>query len=223
MSNSGINKVSLERLYAASRKRFGFLNWWPGESALEIVVGAVLTQQTSWSNVEKAIHNLKANGLLDIEKLSNAEIGTLEKLIKSSGYFRQKAKRLQSLCRFIINRYGDLDLFLKLDKAELRERLLSQKGIGKETCDSIMLYAAGKRIFVVDAYTKRILSRVFSINENIGYDELQKLLQDNTEKSTTMFKDMHAQFVEVGKNFCKKSNPICADCPLNKMCAYAGK
>lgn len=223
MENYPVNKDSLNRLYALSRKNFGFLNWWPGQTAFEVIVGAVLTQQTSWSNVEKAINNLKSSKLLDLRKIAHAQTSTIELLIRPTGYFRQKAERLQSLCRFIENEYDSLETFLELDKNELREKLLSQKGIGKETCDSIMLYAAGKRIFVVDAYTKRILARVFGIAENIGYDEAQALLQNNIKQSTVLFKDMHAQFVELGKNFCKKTNPICNSCPLNKMCIYARK
>ncbi len=146
----------------------------------------------------------------------------LESLIRPSGYFRQKAERLQLLCRFIKQDYGNVGAFLSLSKGNLKNALLAQNGIGNETCDSIMLYAADKPVFVVDAYTKRICARVFGLADGMGYGELQSILKENSGNSIRLLKDMHAQFVEIGKNYCK-NKPLCSSCPLNKICRYSIK
>jgi len=209
----------LNELYKLMRSHFGFLNWWPGDTKFEIFIGAILTQQTSWKNVEKAILALKKNNKLDLEKIIETKQDYLEKLIKPSGYYRQKAKRLKDICGIIKLNYGDLDSLFKLDKEELRAALLNMKGIGKETADSIILYAAEKPIFVIDAYTKRIMHRIYNIDENISYDTLQKYFEYKLKEDLTLYKDMHAQFVELGKNYCKKK-PECTNCPLRDICNH---
>lgn len=211
---------ALMRLYSLSRKRFGFLNWWPGDSPFEVIVGAVLTQQTSWNNVAKAIAALKSARKMSLNGICSIKTEELEKLIRPSGYYRQKSKRLKALCLRIKRNHSTLEAFLSQEKGALREELLSINGIGKETADSIILYAAGKPVFVVDAYTKRILSRVFGMQEDMDYDSLQSMFHGRISHSAKLYNDMHAQLVEIGKNYCRKSEPICRACPINKMCRY---
>lgn len=212
------NNTDFLLMYNILYHKFGFLNWWPGETKFEILVGAILTQQTSWKNVDKAIKNLKENNMLNIEKISNCNISDLEELVRPSGFYKQKANRLKSICNFILNNYGNLDNFLSIDIKELREKLLNLNGVGKETADSIILYASEKPIFVIDAYTKREFSRIFGIKET-DYDELQKLVETNIPKDVKLYKDFHAQIVELGKEYCNK-NPLCANCPMNLTCLY---
>lgn len=187
------------------------------------MVGAVLTQQTTWTNVEKAIRNLKAGNRMSLAGICSLKKAELEAMIRPSGYFRQKSERLQGLCRFIKRKHSTMDGLFALGDAELREALLAQDGIGKETCDSIMLYAAGRPVFVVDAYTKRIVSRVFGVERELEYDELQDAFQRALRKDVGLYKDMHAQLVELAKQNCRKKDPLCGTCPALRMCGYGGK
>ncbi|MCW6161361.1 MAG: endonuclease III domain-containing protein [Candidatus Micrarchaeales archaeon] len=212
-------RYDIPALYKILLRHFGFRSWWPGETQFEIIAGAILTQQTSWSNVEKAITNLKSHGALDPAKIASMPEERLQKLIRSSGFYRQKAKRLKAVSKHIISSSGSVKAFLSKDKAALRKELLSMDGIGPETADSVLLYAAGKRIFVVDAYTKRIMSRLYGTNPKIGYDELQSHFHAELPKSVSIYKDMHAQLVELGKNYCK-TKPECSPCPLKGGCKY---
>lgn len=191
---------------------FGYRNWWPGETIHEIIIGAILTQSTAWINVEKAIKNLRQNNLLCINKLKGCDENMLASLIKPTGYYNQKAKKLKKISEFFSDYSFDKFKALPLEKA--RELLLSVWGIGEETADSILLYAFEKPIFVIDAYTKRIFSRHGVCKENIKYAKLQKIITDNIPKDTDLYNDFHAQLVELGKNFCLKSNPKCDKCPV---------
>jgi endonuclease-3 related protein len=207
------------QIYKKLHSHFGPQNWWPAETPFEVIIGAMLTQNTSWSNVEKAIENLKKQDLIDPEKLHNIENKKLEKLIISSGYYRQKTKKLKNFTTFLWKKYnGELKKLFDLPYSRLREELLSVKGIGKETADSIILYAAGKPVFVIDAYTKRVLSRV-GITKEKDYDKLQKLFHKKLPQDTQLFNEFHALLVILGKNYCKR-NPKCNDCPLNQVCEY---
>jgi len=202
-------------IYSALYNAFGPQNWWPAETKFEIVVGAVLTQNTNWKNVEKAIVNLKKNGILSIDGiLKNRD--RLPELIRSVGYYRVKSERLVNLMNKI-KEYNSLEEFLRLPLEKLREELLSTKGIGKETADSIILYAGGYPIFVVDAYTRRLFSRLEIINGKENYDEIQKIVMDNTPNDEYLYNEFHALIVELGKKYCKK-RPIHIGCPLNKFC-----
>ena len=207
-------------LYRALRRRFGFLNWWPGETKDEIVIGSILTQQTSWANVEKAICNLKSAKMLSIAAISKADLSTLQKLVRPSGFYRQKALRLKGFARYVMKKHGSLEGMLSQDIKTLRDELLGINGIGKETADSIILYAAEKPIFVIDAYTIRIVERVFGIS--LGYDELQEKIERSIDSNVELYKDFHAQFVELGKHYCK-TKPVCTSCPLNKQCATGNR
>lgn len=211
--------IELSSIYSRLRERFGFLDWWPGDTKDEIVIGAILTQNTSWKNVEKAIENLKKGGMLELGKIADARPERIEKMIRPSGFYRQKVRRLQKVAKHIKTNYGSLDKFFDKDVIELRKELLELNGVGPETADSIILYAAEKPSFVIDAYTKRILGRVYGDGEERGYEELQGFITDNVDMDLKLYQDFHAQFVELGKTYCRKK-PICEPCPLNSLCKY---
>ena len=195
---------------------FGPQNWWPAETELEVMVGAVLTQNTNWKNVEKAIRNLKNAGLLSLEGLVSLPMATLAEEIRPAGYYNLKAGRLKNLMNFIMQRYeGDLFRFLKDETEILREGLLSVKGVGPETADSILLYAARKPVFVVDAYTYRILSRHGMVQEPSTYEQLQELFVEHLPEDVALFNEFHAVIVKTGKNYCRKK-PLCLECPLEE-------
>ncbi len=199
------------------KSHFGSPGWWPGETPFEIMVGAILTQNTAWRNVEVAIENLKKAEAMDPYSISSMPLDHLESLIKPSGFYRQKAKRLKEFCRYMIERYGgDVGKMKERDLWELREELLSIRGIGKETADSILLYALEKPIFVVDAYTHRIMSRHGLSPEEVTYDELQAIFMESLPKDVKLFNEFHALFVLTGKEFCRKK-PICHGCPLQGL------
>jgi endonuclease-3 related protein len=205
----------LKEIYQRLFKHFGPQQWWPGETPFEVMVGAILTQNTNWSNVEKAINNLKAEGLMDAHQLYNLDTEKLAALILPAGYYNIKAKRLKNLVKWFVETYdGDADKLSKSSLESLREELLSVKGIGPETADSIALYAAGKPSFVVDAYTYRIFSRHGLIPEETTYDEIKSLFEDNLAPDVKLFNEYHALIVRAGKEYCRKTKPLCDKCPL---------
>lgn len=206
----------LQDIYSRLSDHFGGQNWWPGDSPFEIMVGAVLTQNTNWQNVEKAIARLKEADLLSFAAMSALPVEELAQYIRPAGYYNVKAVRLQNFFGMINDQWdGDLDYFLAQPGAEIRENLLGVKGIGPETADSMVLYAAEYPIFVVDTYTHRILSRHDIIPQEYGYFEIQELLMDNLEEDTRLFNEFHALLVQTGKHFCRKSKPRCSGCPLS--------
>jgi endonuclease III related protein len=193
---------------------FGPLNWWPGDTPFEVMVGAILTQNTNWKNVERAISNLKREKLIDPKRLYDLDPETLAELIRPAGFFRLKTERLRNYLEYYISKYkGRAELMAERPLEELRSELLSVKGIGPETADSILLYALDKPIFVIDAYTKRILSRHGLCAEDDGYDELQELFMDSLPGDVAMFNEYHGQIVQTAKQFCRKK-PLCDECPL---------
>ncbi|MCB2183455.1 MAG: endonuclease III domain-containing protein [Desulfobulbaceae bacterium] len=183
------------------------------------MVGAVLTQNTNWSNVNRAITNLKNDDLLSFEALSALPEGMLAEKIRPSGYYNLKARRLKNLLALISAEApsGDLDSFLGQDTGQLRSKLLSVKGIGPETADSILLYAGQKPVFVVDTYTYRMLTRHGFIGEETDYYEMQDLFMDTLERDVALFNEFHALIVCLGKDYCRKSKPRCQECPLGKF------
>lgn len=206
---------SLLSIYERLYERFGPQGWWPGDTAAEVIVGAILTQNTSWRNVEKAIQGLKREGLLSIGKLAETDLKVLGRVIRSSGYYRVKARRLRNSAQFIMSRYrGSIARMRRADTALLRRELLSVNGIGNETADSILLYALGKPVFVVDAYTRRIFSRHGYIAEDASYEELQRLFAEGVPADTKRYNEYHALIVKLGNDLCKKSAPRCGECPL---------
>ncbi len=206
----------LREMYNLLLNHFGPQNWWPAETELEVMVGAILTQNTNWKNVEKAIENLKRKGLLSLQGLSSLPMSELAEEIRPAGYFNIKAKRLKNLIDFVVEGYqADLSGFLK-DKTEtLREGLLSVKGVGPETADSILLYAARRPVFVIDAYTHRILKRHGMTEEQVTYHELQALFMDHLPDDPEFFNEFHALIVKAGKEYCRKK-PLCHLCPLQQ-------
>ncbi len=207
----------LHEIYHHLHKYFGPQSWWPGDTPLEIMVGAVLTQNTNWLNVEKAITNLKTAGLLSLSALSEIPVDVLAWQIKPSGYYNLKAKRLKNLVLAIGRTDDDLESFFAHDLYSLRENLLNVKGIGPETADSIILYAAEKPIFVVDAYTHRILMRHELIWEESDYHEMQEMFMSSIPEDVALYNEYHALLVRLGKEFCLKSKPKCDGCPLEGL------
>ncbi|KPK43515.1 MAG: endonuclease [Nitrospira bacterium SM23_35] len=205
-------------IYRKLYRYFGPQKWWPGDTPFEVAVGAILTQSTNWSNVENAIQNLKNHDLLsphDMHGLSGKELALL---IRPAGYFNVKAQRLQSFLSFLMNDYlGKMENMAGEDAGRLRTKLLRVHGIGPETADSILLYALDKPVFVIDAYTKRILSRHGIMASGRPYDEFQGLFHDSVRRNVSLYNEYHALFVRAGKTFCRRTNPLCGGCPLNDM------
>jgi endonuclease-3 related protein len=213
-----MNKTQvLTDIYNSLFKSFGKQYWWPGDTDFEVVIGAILTQNTNWSNVEKAIKNLKKAKVFTPKKLHEIEIEKLAEHIKPSGYFNVKARRLKHFIEWLFLKYnGSLSKLFKLDCTTLRVQLLSVNGIGRETADSIILYAAEKPTFVVDAYTKRVLVRHGLINENYAYDEIKAVFEDNLPEKVSLYNEYHALIVMVGKHYCKPKMQ-CEECPLKNV------
>lgn len=210
----------LKHIYKLLFMHYGERHWWPADSAFEVIIGAILTQNTAWKNVEKAIANLKKANKLSPDKLYSLPISEITKLIKPSGFYNQKAKRVKLLVKYLIEKYnGNIEMMCEKQILELRNELLSINGIGKETADSIILYACNKPIFVVDAYTYRVFSRHGLIDEQMGYDEIQAMFMDNLEHNTKIFNEYHALIVEIAKDFCK-TKPLCDACPLSELPRY---
>ena len=210
-------RQQLHEIYQRLLDAFGPQHWWPGETQFEIIVGAILTQNTSWTNVEKAITNLKTAGCLEPDKLHALDAAELEQLIRPAGYFRLKTKRLRNFLQWLVDNYqGNLETLAAIDTRRLREELLSISGIGPETADSILLYAFNHPVFVVDAYTARVAVRHALIEPDIDYEQLQVLFESNLEPDVALFNEFHALLVCVGKDFCKPK-PKCQQCPLNPL------
>jgi len=202
------------KIYRILYQAYGPRNWWPGETSFEVMVGAILTQNTSWRNVEKALQKLKGKGVLNPEGIHHLKKSELARLIKSSGYYRIKTDRLKSFINFLFKKYnGDLKKMKRERLEELRKKLLDVRGIGPETADSILLYGLKKPIFVVDAYTRRILSQHGVVSEKATYEEIQRLFMSHLPIDERLFNEYHALFVHLGKTLCKKI-PKCDRCPL---------
>jgi endonuclease III related protein len=208
----------IESIYRILDAYFGDLNWWPARTRFEVVVGAILTQNTSWKNVEKAIKELRPRKLLTPEGILKAEVKTIESAIRCTGYYRQKTERLKEISLFFKGSSGgSIRKFDKENTPDIRERLLAVRGIGPETADSILLYALERPVFVVDAYTRRIFSRHGIITENAGYGQIQDTVHGALGMDTRAFNQFHALIVETAKTYCKKKAGLCSRCPLRKV------
>ncbi len=221
------------KVYNTLFAAFGHQGWWPlnnrhhqgrprtNRHKFEVCVGAILTQNTSWKNVEKSISNLIKHSIIAPKKIAGINKNKLAEFIRSSGYYNQKAKSLKVFSKYVLDNYnGNLERMFGKDVTALRAELLSIKGIGPETADSIILYAAEKPIFVIDAYTKRVFSRLGFCDEKIKYRDLQNIFMDSLRDSknkTELFNEYHALIVELGKDYCKK-RPACINCPIHELC-----
>ena len=207
----------LTEIYDILFETFGPQHWWPGETNFEIIIGAILTQNTSWSNVAKAIENIKAAGLMSAEKLHRLDNSQLEALIKPAGYFRLKSKRLKNFLNWFFDNYqGSFENIQQISTDYLREQLLSINGIGPETADSILLYGFSRARFVVDTYTARIMTRHGLIEPGADYESLQYLFEANLPGDVKLFNEFHALLVCIGKDFCKPQAK-CDKCPLRHL------
>lgn len=212
----------LMNIYYRMYEHFGPRHWWPADTPFEVVVGAILTQGVAWRNVEQAIRNLKQAGLLDLTAIARASHDELAGLIRPARYYNMKAKKLQAFCRYVMDNYGgSLERFFARDLWPLREELLGIYGIGQETADSILLYAAEKPIFVVDAYTKRIFSRLGMVDADIQYHQLQRFFMDHIPPDVELYNEYHAQIDAVGNRYCAAKRPSCGECPLRPLCAFS--
>lgn len=206
-------------LYKKLYSELGRQHWWPATSRFEVCAGAILTQNTAWQNVEKAINNLRKGKALSIKKIAGMNNKKLARLVKPSGYYNEKAKKLKAFCKHIEKNYnGNLNNFFKKPIGELRGELLSLYGIGNETADSIILYAAAKPIFVVDAYTERFLGRFYA-KPNLSYAEVQRFFMGSLPKNTKLFNELRALIVRFCKDYCRKK-PLCRKCFLAEHCKY---
>lgn len=205
-----------DRLYAA----FGPQGWWPAETPFEVAVGAVLTQNTAWTNVERAIANLKAGDWLNPATMAEADPDALAEPIRPTGYFNVKARRLQALCQFLLDSAGGrIEALAEEETTDLRDRLLAIKGVGQETADSILLYALGHPLFVVDAYTRRIFERLELIEPGLSYTAIQAEFEHSLPREAALFNEYHALVVALGKDYCKPK-PRCGQCPIQELCPY---
>jgi endonuclease-3 related protein len=212
------SSATLSAYYEALFAAHGPQHWWPGRTAFEVIVGAILTQNTSWTNVEIAIRNLRREKLLTPVAIEAVPFARLAKLIRSSGYFRQKAKKLKCFVRFLRSEYGgSLRKMFDTPTAVLREKLLFVHGIGPETADSILLYAGKHPVFVVDAYTRRLLERHQLATPALSYEELRQLFERNVSGGAPLYNEFHALIVRTGKEYCRTRNPRCSECPLHSF------
>jgi endonuclease-3 related protein len=212
----------LMHIHQTLEKHFSQDSWWPHETPFEVMVGAILIQQTVWKNVDRAIENLKGEGLMDPRALAGAPIRNIEDCVRPSGFYKQKAGRIQHLARHVVDSYqGDVDTFFEREIGPLRKELLSLPGIGPETADSMLLYAGGRPKFVVDAYTFRIFTRL-GIDFERQYDRAQAFFEARLPRDSEVYKNFHAHLVELAKNYCRPK-PLCAECPLNDCCEYPEK
>jgi endonuclease-3 related protein len=206
------------RYFAVMSSTLGPMHWWPARTPFEVIVGAILTQNTSWANVERAIANLRSARILTPSSIAAARTSRLAALVRPSGYFRQKAVKLKAFVRFLRREYGgSLKRMFKTPTEELREKLLSVYGIGPETADSILLYAGNHPVFVVDAYTHRIFARHGIAGGKPDYEHVRALVEAALPRDPRFLNEFHALVVNTGKNWCRKSNPRCAECPLGSL------
>lgn len=228
-------------LYGRLRNSQGLQGWWPGESSFEVAVGCILTQNTSWRNVEKAIASLQSNNLLSPDAILAIPVEELAGLIKPSGFPTQKPARLKSISRWWRSKFGEsifplqhveehsfgdsgqlripTDFAVGCDGENIRDELLALNGVGAETADAILLYALGKPFFVIDAYTRRICCRLGLIHENTNYTDFQKFFQSSLPHDVKLYNDFHAQFVALAKDHCRKT-PVCRGCPIRDICHF---
>ena len=213
--------MDLTKIYQKLLKHFGKQYWWPAETRYEVIIGAILTQQTTWKNVELAIKNLRDRGLLNPDSLATALPSKVEELVRHTGFYRQKTKRIINFSKFVVTKYnGSLDKFFSGPQEQIRRELLSLEGIGPETADSILLYAADRVSFPIDAYTIRLCERLGI--EELGYEKLREFFENSLPRDLEIYKEFHALIDKLGKTYCK-TKPQCSACPLKNQCSYSSE
>lgn len=215
MKTPGTTRAEIPRFYEALFAALGPQHWWPAKAPFEVIIGAILTQSTAWANVDRAIANLRRARMLTPRALEHVPLARLARLVRPSGYFRQKAKKLKAFVRFLRKNFaGSLDRMFRTPTESLRKMLLDVHGIGPETADSILLYAGNHPIFVVDAYTRRILLRHGLIGEKTSYEEMRQIFEQNLPRDAKLYNEYHALLVHVGKHWCRPREARCDQCPL---------
>jgi endonuclease-3 related protein len=208
-------------IYKKLLKHFGKQYWWPAKTKFEVIIGAILTQQTNWKNAELAIENLKDKGLLNPHLLAGAPLSRVEELIRQSGFYKQKARRIIGFSQYLVANYdGSLSKFFSRLQDQIRKELLSLEGIGPETADSILLYAADRLCFPIDAYTMRLCERLGK--KETQYEKLTEFFKSNLPRDLETYKEFHALIDELGKTYCK-TKPVCSTCPLRSKCVFSSK
>ena len=221
LQETGAVRDRLLKLYGILKSHFGHQRWWPADGRFEIIIGSLLTQNTNWLNVTKALDGLKTAGLMNPRGIAAADQRALAELIRPSGYYNQKAIRLQTVSHWFIERCGcNFAAVTDVPTPALRRELLALTGIGPETADSILLYAFDRPVFVIDAYTRRILSRMGIFTHKASYDDIQHFVQSNLNPDLDLYNDFHAQFVALGKEICRPK-PNCNPCQIRKTCSHA--
>lgn len=219
--NTNSSSTIFLSIYRKLFRAFGPQYWWPGDTPFEIMVGAILTQNTNWRNAHVAIERIKKAGLMHPARLL-AQHQRIPGLIRTSGFYRAKSNYLRNFLRYYVANYrGRVTGYSGKSTGTIRKELLSIRGIGPETADSILLYALARRVFVVDAYTRRIFTRHGFVNEDMNHTELQKTVERELPKSTKLYGEYHALLVKTGKEFCRKNEPLCVNCPLGTMLRHA--
>jgi len=216
-------RAPLRAWYRALLRGYGPQGWWPGRSRFEVVVGAFLTQNTAWSNVEKGLRNLRRAGLLHPGRMHRAGPAAIAPLIRSTGYFNQKAARLHAFLDFLAGEHETrLGRLFSLPLPVLRERLLGLKGVGPETADSIILYAGRRPVFVIDAYTRRILHRHGHLHPRESYEDLRRRFETALPADVPLYNEYHALIVRLAKERCRSRIPDCRGCPLEPFLPPSG-
>ncbi len=209
---------TLEEYYNSLLGVLGPQHWWPAKTPFEVIVGAILTQSMAWTNVERAVDNLRRENLLTPKAMERMQVGRLARLVRSSGYFRQKAKKLKAFVTFLRREFrGSLARMFRMPTNGLRKKLLDVHGIGPETADSILLYAGNHPVFVVDAYTKRVLVRHGWMGSGANYEEMRAFFEMNLDQDAQRFNEFHALLVQTGKHWCRPREPRCGECPLERF------
>lgn len=218
MGRSETKREVIREIYRKLFSTYGRQHWWPARSGFEVMVGAILTQNTNWTNAARAIVRLREERFLKPSRIARSDHARLARLIRPSGYFNQKAKRLKALSAYFQSRFsGQISRMRRVPLHSMRQQLLALHGIGPETADSILLYALKKPIFVVDAYTKRILARHSLIPWDSSYEEIQKLFTESLPERVGLYNEYHALIVKLGKSLCLRSRPHCRHCPLRRV------
>ena len=213
----------LFRYYSVLRGRFGPQQWWPARTRLEVILGAILTQNTAWHNATLALRNLRKSGLLSWQGLRRAGLPSLETCVRPAGFYRQKARTIRDFVDWLARQHaGSLYRLFTLPADELRRQLLNLRGLGPETVDAILLYAAERPLFVADAYTRRVLARHGFVSAAADYHKTQEFLHTHLPRDAALFNEFHALLVEVGKKHCKPQSPACAGCPLEEFLPGGG-